>query len=69
MEYNRENPIYPKLTTYDTRRLHDIQHKLRIYQFDAFTETEPDPDRIEQIGDQIVRFNELLLIREEEDYG
>ena len=28
MEYNSENPIYPKLTTYDTRRLHDIQHKL-----------------------------------------
>ena len=48
---------------------HDIQHKLRIYQFDAFTESEPDPDRIEEIGDQIVRFNELLLIREEEDNG
>ena len=28
MDYNSENPIYPKLTTYDTRRLHDIQHKL-----------------------------------------
>lgn len=28
MDYNSENPIYPRLTTYDTRRIKDIQHKL-----------------------------------------
>lgn len=48
---------------------HDIEHRLRIYQFDDFTETIPEPDRIEQIMNQIVRFNELLLLREEEDNG
>ncbi len=28
MEYNSENPIYPKLTSYDSRRTQEIQHKL-----------------------------------------
>lgn len=28
MEYNSENPIYPKLTSYDSRRIQEIQHKL-----------------------------------------
>lgn len=28
MDYNSENPIYPRLTTYDTRRVKDIQNKL-----------------------------------------
>lgn len=46
-----------------------IEHKLRIYQFNDFTESEPDPLRIEEIMDQIVRFNELLLIREESTNG
>ena len=47
---------------------HDIEHRLRIYQFDDYTETIPEDDRIEAIMNQIVRFNELLLIREEENY-
>lgn len=28
MEYNSENPIYPKLASYDSRRTQEIQHKL-----------------------------------------
>lgn len=28
MEYNSENPIYPKLNSYDSRRTQEIQHKL-----------------------------------------
>jgi len=28
MDYSSENPIYPKLTTYDTNRVQDFQHKL-----------------------------------------
>ena len=28
MNYSSENPIYPKMETYDTRRVQDIQHKL-----------------------------------------
>lgn len=28
MEYNSDNPIYPKLTSYDSRRTQEIQHKL-----------------------------------------
>lgn len=28
MEYNSENPIYPKLASYDSRRIQEIQHKL-----------------------------------------
>lgn len=46
---------------------HYISHYLRIYQFDNWTETEPDPDRIKEIMDQIERFNALLILREEED--
>ncbi len=30
MDYNSENPIYPRLTTYDTRMLQGIQHKLNV---------------------------------------
>lgn len=47
----------------------DIGHKLRIYQFDDFSEVTPEPGRISEIMDQIVRFNELLLLREEEENG
>ena len=28
MDYNSENPIYPRMTTYDSHRVQDIQHKL-----------------------------------------
>ena len=45
----------------------DIGHTLRIYQFDDFSEVTPEPGRISEIMDQIVRFNELLLLREEEE--
>ena len=47
----------------------DIGHTLRLYQFDDYSETTPDPGRITEIMDQIVRFNELLLLREEEENG
>lgn len=47
----------------------DIGHTLRLYQFDAFSESSPEPGRITEIMDQIVRFNELLLLREEEENG
>lgn len=47
----------------------DIGHTLRIYQFDDFSEVTPEPGRISEIMDQIVRFNELLLLREEEENG
>ena len=30
MEYNHENPIYPKLTTYDSHRILEIQRKLNV---------------------------------------
>ena len=45
----------------------DIGHSLRIYQFDDFIETEPQADEIHRVMDQIVYFDELLLLREEED--
>ncbi len=47
----------------------DIGHTLRIYQFDDFSEVTPESGRISEIMDQIVRFNELLLLREEEENG
>ena len=47
----------------------DIGHTLRIYQFDDFSEVTPESGRILEIMDQIVRFNELLLLREEEENG
>ena len=47
----------------------DIGHTLRIYQFDDFSEVTPEPGRISEIMEQIVRFNELLLLREEEENG
>lgn len=45
----------------------DIDHCLRIYQFDAFSETIPTVDNINRAITQIEQFNELLLLREEED--
>ena len=47
----------------------DIGQTLRIYRFDDFSEVTPEPGRISEIMDQIVRFNELLLLREEEENG
>lgn len=47
----------------------DIGHTLRIYQFDDFSEVTPESGRILGIMDQIVRFNEILLLREEEENG
>lgn len=45
----------------------DIDHSLRIYQFDAFTESNPDGEEVYRAISQIELFNELLLEREEED--
>jgi hypothetical protein len=45
----------------------EIGHSLRIYQFDTFVEHEPLAEEIHSVMDQIQLFNELLLLREEED--
>lgn len=47
----------------------EIGHSLRIYQFDTFVEYEPSAEEIHSVMDQIQLFNELLLLREEEDNG
>lgn len=47
----------------------DIEHSLRIYQFDTFVESSPAPEEVNRAMNQIVRINELLMLREEEDRG
>lgn len=45
----------------------EIDHCLRIYQFDDYTENSPSPDEVDRAINQIVTFDELLLLAEEED--
>lgn len=47
----------------------DIGHTLRIYQFDAFTESTPSTDDVLRTMKQIEQINELLMLREEEEHG
>lgn len=47
----------------------DIGHSLRIYQFDSFSESMPSPDDIYRAMNQIERFNEILVLREENEHG
>lgn len=47
----------------------EIGHSLRIYQFDTFVESEPLPEEVRRVMDKIIFFNELLLLREEEENG
>ena len=47
---------------------HNINHILRIYQYDDINEATPDPDEIENIMDQIVRVDAIKTEREEARY-
>ena len=47
----------------------DIGHILRIYQFDTFVEYEPTTEDVLRTMDKIQEFDELLMLREEEEHG
>lgn len=47
----------------------DIGHTLRIYQFNTFVESTPSPEEVLRAMNQIEQFNELLMLREEEEHG
>ena len=47
----------------------DIGHTLRIYQFDTFIESTPSSEEVLRTMDKIEDFNNVLILREEAEYG
>lgn len=47
----------------------EIGHILRIYQFNTFVEKEPTAEEVLRTMDKIQEFDQLLMLREEQEHG